>query len=55
MIYLSVVKVAESSNLLGLVEDVALDLELPHDTKLTEMLKKIAFGDCGGERNGVLR
>jgi hypothetical protein len=55
MSYLSVVEVTEASNLLGLVEDIALDFELPHHTKLSEMLQKISFGDGSGEGDGVVR
>ena len=39
MSYLSVVKVAEASNFLALVEDVAVDLHVAHDAKFLEVFE----------------
>lgn len=46
---------AETSNFLGLIEDIALDFELTHNAELTEVLKKIIAGDCGLERDRIVR
>lgn len=45
---------AESSNLLGLVEDVALDLHLSHHAEFTEVAQQVITGNFGLEGNGVL-
>lgn len=52
--YLSVVEVAEASNLLGLVEDVALDFHLSHDAEFAEVPQQVITGDFGLEGDGVL-
>lgn len=44
---------AESSDLFCFVEDVALNLELPHHAELAEMFQKITAGNCGLEGDGV--
>jgi hypothetical protein len=42
---------AESSDLFGLVENIALNLELSHDTELSKMLQEFSFGNLSFERN----
>lgn len=54
MEYLSVVEVAEASDLLILVEDVAVDLHLAHDFQLAQVLQEVIAGHFGGEGDGVL-
>lgn len=46
---------AEPSDLLGLVEDIALDLQLPHHAEFPEMLQKFIPGDLCLERDGIFR
>jgi hypothetical protein len=46
---------AESSDFFCFVEDVALNLELPHHAELPEMFQKIITGNSGLEGDGVFR
>lgn len=46
---------AESANLLGLVEDITLNLQLAHDAEFPEMLEQIGAGNVGLYGYGLLR
>jgi hypothetical protein len=49
--YLTVVEMAKTSDFFALVEDVALDLHVPHDAQFSEMGEKVLAGDCRLERD----
>ena len=45
---------AKASDFFALVEDVALDLHIPHDAQFSEMREEVLAGDCRLERDGFL-
>ena len=53
--YLTVVKMAETSDFFGFVKDIASDFHIPHDAEFFEMLEQIGSSDLSGDRNGIFR